>query len=89
MGHLTHDKGRLRHRVRRMRGQLEAVERAIEAGETCGKILMTLAACRGAMGALLSEIVEGHVREHVVPATGKARLRAAEELIAAVRSYVR
>jgi DNA-binding FrmR family transcriptional regulator len=67
------------------------VERALEANEECGRVLQTVSACRGALNALLAEVVEGHVREHVAASDVKPRDRAeaAEELVEIVRAYVK
>jgi len=67
------------------------VERALEEGQECGRVLQTIAACRGALTALLAEVVEGHVREQVAAPGVKAvdRVEAAEELVEIVRSYMK
>ncbi|MEW6749384.1 MAG: metal/formaldehyde-sensitive transcriptional repressor [Candidatus Latescibacterota bacterium] len=92
MAHTVRDKQQLLRRIRRIRGQLEAVEAALVAEQDCYTILQTLAACRGALNGLVGEVIEGHIRFHVVdpdtqPASASAR--AAQELIAIVRSYVK
>ena len=92
MAHTIRDKKKLQDRVRRVRGQLDAVERALEQEEECSTILMTLAACRGAMNSLMAEVIEGHIRYHVVdpdrrPTSGRAR--AAQELIRVVKAYLK
>lgn len=92
MSHTIHDKRKLLNRIRRIRGQVEGLERALEEERDCTAILQTVAACRGALNGLMSEIIEGHIREHVLdshgPASG-ARVAAAEELIDVVRAYLR
>jgi DNA-binding FrmR family transcriptional regulator len=90
VAHTKHDE-KLLARVRRLRGQIEAIERGIEAGDECAKILHLIAASRGAINALMSEVLEGHVREHVVdPAKERsaARAAAAQQLIDVLRSYL-
>ncbi len=92
MAHTTRDKRRLLLRVRRLRGQLDSVERALEGEEDCSVVLQRLAACRGALGGLLVEILEGHVRQHIVDPDKRPRspqTEAAEELINVIRSYLR
>jgi DNA-binding FrmR family transcriptional regulator len=88
--HTEHDKEKLCNRVRRIRGQLNAVEKALVEGEDCSTVLHTLTACRGAMDSLLYEIVEGHIRFHIVdpnvqPTSDQAK--ATKELLDALRSY--
>jgi FrmR/RcnR family transcriptional regulator, repressor of frmRAB operon len=91
MAHLHRHKDKLLHRIKRLQGQMSAVHRAIEEDQDCSAVLPTLAAARGAMNALLAEIIEGHMREHIVD-PGKRpdtpRRRAAQELIDVVRAYV-
>ncbi|QCI66884.1 metal/formaldehyde-sensitive transcriptional repressor [Phreatobacter stygius] len=92
MGHTTKDKDKLLARVRRIRGQVEAVERALEAETGCAEVLQLVASIRGAVNGLTAELIEDHIRFHVVdparePDAGKAQ--GAEELIGVVRTYFR
>jgi DNA-binding FrmR family transcriptional regulator len=92
MAHTIRDKQQLISRVRRIRGQLDAVERALDEEQECSAILQTLAACRGAINGLVGEVIEGHIRFHVVnpddkPASPQAK--AAQQLIEVIRSYVK
>jgi DNA-binding FrmR family transcriptional regulator len=88
MSHLVSNDALLK-RVRRLAGQIGAVERALVAGEDCATTLHIVAAVRGAVNGLLDEIVESHVREHVAhPALTEAeRAAGAEQLITAIRRY--
>jgi DNA-binding FrmR family transcriptional regulator len=91
MAHTIENKEKLLHRVRRLRGQLNAVEKALDEEKGCSTVLLTLAACRGAMDALMGEIIEGHIRFHVLdakhePTTGQKE--AAEELITVIHRYL-
>lgn len=92
MAHVIRDKEKLLQRVRRLRGQVDAVERALEAGAECGSILHTTAACRGAIDALMGELIEGHIRFHVADPDhrpGSERAKATQELIDIVKTYLR
>ncbi|SPE61495.1 conserved hypothetical protein [Verrucomicrobia bacterium] len=91
MAHTVKHKTRLIHRVRRLSGQLKAVERALEEERECSSVLLTLAACRGAMDSLMAEIIEGHIRFHILdPKQGSAEQRkAAQEVISVVRRYLK
>jgi FrmR/RcnR family transcriptional regulator, repressor of frmRAB operon len=92
MAHTTKDKEKLLSRVRRIRGQVEAIERALDGEQECTSILQLMAACRGALNGLMAEVMEGHIRFHVLdPESGKntPQLEAAEELIDIVRSYLK
>lgn len=77
-------------RVRRIKGQVEAIERALDGDGECEDILQLVASCRGALNGLMAELIEGHVRFHVLPPgenATSARAEAADELIAVVRRY--
>jgi DNA-binding FrmR family transcriptional regulator len=92
MSHTIVSKPKLLARVRRIRGQVEAVERALEAEVGCADVLMLLASVRGAVNGLTAELMEEHIRHHVVdPAreTDPDRARGATELIDVVRTYLR
>lgn len=90
MGHTIQDKTRLLHRVRRIRGQLEAVERALAEEHGCAKVMLTLAASRGAIHALMVELLEEHLRSHVVDAaSGRKRRTAADEVAKVFRMSLR
>ncbi|HXW83356.1 MAG TPA: metal/formaldehyde-sensitive transcriptional repressor [Candidatus Binataceae bacterium] len=92
MAETMREKDKLLARARRLRGQLQAVERALEAGKGCAEVLHLLAAARGAMNGLMAEVLEDHIRLHVVdPASERnhSRARGAEELIEVVQAYLR
>jgi DNA-binding FrmR family transcriptional regulator len=92
MAHTIRDKKKLVDRVRRIRGQVDGIEKALVDEQECATILQTIAACRGAINSLMAEVIEGHVRFHIVnpdrrPSSGQAK--AAQELIDLVKSYLR
>jgi DNA-binding FrmR family transcriptional regulator len=92
MGHTAREKTKLLNRVRRIRGQLEAVERALDAEHGCAEILHLLAAARGGMNGLMAEVIEDHIREHVAsPAIQDdgERARGADELVDVIRTYLK
>jgi DNA-binding FrmR family transcriptional regulator len=90
MSHLIKNKPRLVARVRRLIGQLEAVERALDTDAACGEILNQVASIRGAVGGLTAELIEAHVREHILNAAGDEERRdGADELMDAVRTYLK
>jgi FrmR/RcnR family transcriptional regulator, repressor of frmRAB operon len=92
MGHTTKDKRKLLNRVRRIRGQIEAVERLLEAEKECGEVLQQIAACRGSINGLMAEVIEGHIRCHIA-VVGEDRKspksKAIEDLIAITDSYLK
>jgi len=88
MGHTRESKSNLLARVRRIRGQVEAIEKALDSEQECTDVLQLIAAARGAMNGLMNEVVEGHIRYHVLsPKAAPAERAGADELIAIVRSY--
>ena len=90
MAQAKSEKDKLRNRIRRVRGQIEAVERAIDDDKGCATVLHLIVAARGAMSSLMSEVIEDHIRLHVVdPIKDAERARGAEELIDAVQAYLK
>jgi len=92
MGHTTKDRQKLRTRLNRIKGQIGAIEKALDEEQECSKILQTIAACRGAINGLMAEVMEGHVRHHVIDPKRKPtseQAEAAEELIDLVNRYLK
>ena len=91
MPHSPVEKKRVLARVRRIRGQAEALERALEAGADCGPVLQQIAAIRGAVNGLMSEVMEAHMREEFgQPAASDAQRQARiQEMTSLVRSYLK
>ena len=92
MAHLVRDKKKLLNRVRRLRGQLNAIERELEEERDCSETLQTIAACRGAINGLMAQVLEGHIRYHVVDPDQRptsAQARATQEVIDVIRTYLK
>jgi len=91
MSHTIKEKTKLLNRVRRVRGQIEALERAVDEEKGCTEVLHLVVAARGAMNSLMAEIIEDHIRVHVVDPDRErgARARGAEELIDIVQAYLK
>jgi DNA-binding FrmR family transcriptional regulator len=90
--HTVKDKAKLILRVRRIRGQVEAMERALEADPECSDLLQLITAARGAMNGLMAELLEGHIRFHVLDPgqkTSSEQALAADELVDIIRSYLK
>ena len=84
------EKMKLLQRVRRLRGQLDAVERLVNSDGDCGDQLMLLAAVRGGVNGLMAEILETHIRFHLVDgAKEQIAPELAEDLIDLVRAYLK
>jgi FrmR/RcnR family transcriptional regulator, repressor of frmRAB operon len=92
MTHTVREKQKLLARVRRIRGQVEAIERALESEAGCEKVMHLLAGLRGATSGLMAEVVEDHVRTHLVDADkhpGALNVEAADQLLDVIRTYVK
>ncbi len=78
--------------MRRIRGQIEALERALKAEKGCTEVLHQIAAVRGAVNGLMAQVIEGHIHTHVAnPAvkTHAARQKGAAELIDVIHVYLK
>lgn len=78
MPHSPEDKKRALTRLRRIRGQAEALERAVESGTECSALLQQIAALRGAANGLMAEVLESHFRETF----GQARAAVTQQAVA-------
>ena len=88
---ISREKQKLLFRIKRIRGQFAAVERALEAGDECADILMLLAAIRGGVNGLMAEILEDHVRLHIMTPekSDDSPEELAEDLISLIRAYLK
>jgi len=90
MSHTIRDKNQLLLRVRRIRGQLDAVERQLQEEQDCSTVLLTVSSARGAINGLMAEIIEGHIRERVAdPHTRGEKARATQLLVDVVNRYLK
>jgi DNA-binding FrmR family transcriptional regulator len=92
MSHTVRQKTKLLNRVRRLRGQIEAIERALEAEAECIDVMQQVVSVRGAANSLMAELMEDHIRFHVSdPAhdRDKNRAKGSEQLIEVVHSYLK
>jgi DNA-binding FrmR family transcriptional regulator len=92
MSHTITQKKKLLARVRRIRGQVEGIERALANEAGCDQVMHLIAGTRGAMAGLMAEVVEDHVRTHLVDAEKHPRALntdAAEQLLDVVRTYLK
>jgi DNA-binding FrmR family transcriptional regulator len=91
MTHTVREKTKLLARVRRIRGQVDAIERALEAEVGCADVLQVIASVRGAVNGLMAEVIEDHVRCHVgAPSlAAKDRADAVDELVDVVNAYLK
>jgi len=89
MSHTTSNKDHLLARIRRIAGQIAAIERAIADEKGCSEVLHQVAGVRGAVLGLMDELIESHLREHVARSglTDAERAEAVDELAAIIRRY--
>lgn len=91
MAHTIHNKRALLTRIRRIKGQSEALERALDQEADCGAVLQQIAAIRGAINGLMAEVLEGHVRDHLGAEVTdpERRQEDVQVVLAALRSYMK
>lgn len=91
MSHTIETKKPLLARIRRVKGQIEALERLVDNDADCSPVLQQAAAIRGAVSALMSEVLEGHLRDHLggEGLSRKERLQDIESVIRILRSYLK
>jgi len=90
MPHTIRERTGLLARIRRIKGQAGAIEKALDREAECAAVLQQIAAIRGAINGLMSEVLEGHLREHVAaPGSGKERQRDVETVVRVLRSYLK
>ncbi|WP_076591243.1 metal/formaldehyde-sensitive transcriptional repressor [Herminiimonas arsenitoxidans] len=90
MSHVKENK-KLLARIRRMKGQVIALEKALEGDSDCGAVLQQIAAIRGAANGLMGEVLESHIREHLGENAASAQERQddIEQVVSVLRSYLK
>jgi len=91
MGHVEKEKKKLLNRLRRIKGQIEAIERSVQKDHECARVLQQATSCRGALDGFIGEVIEDHIREHLVDpgaAADDPRRVAADELVDIVHAYL-
>jgi DNA-binding FrmR family transcriptional regulator len=92
MTHTIREKKKLLARVRRIRGQVEAIERALKEEAGCEQVMHLIAGVRGAIAGLMAEVLEDHVHTHLVDAKKHPHAldtEAAGQLLDAIRTYLK
>jgi DNA-binding FrmR family transcriptional regulator len=88
MSHVTNDR-KLLSRIRRIRGQIEGLERAVLEGQDCYKVLQQTAAARGALNGLVAELIESHLRFHTFSKRSVSKnTPELDEVMTVIRSYL-
>ena len=91
MTNISKEKQKLLARTKRIRGQVDAIERSLTGEEDCADVLMLLANIRGGINSLMAEVLEDHIRLHMLSEAKGARMTdaLAEDLIDLVRAYLK
>lgn len=91
MSHMIHGKKKILTRIRRIKGQADALEKALEQDVECIAILQQIAAIRGAANGLMAEVLEGHIREHlgVEDLSQEQRQIEIEQVVGILKSYLK
>jgi FrmR/RcnR family transcriptional regulator, repressor of rcnA expression len=91
MSHTNRERTKLLNRMKRIRGQMETIERTLGTDDhDCADVLMLLAAVRGGINGLMAEVLEDHIRLHLLK-DGHVSLTPdlGEDLIDLVRAYLK
>ena len=91
MSHTIRQKAKLSTRVARIRGQVDAIARALDDELECGEVLRRIASARGAMNSLMAEVMEDHIRTHAFRAAKPKsdESEAADAIVEVLRSYLK
>lgn len=90
MPHSAEETKRVLTRVRKARGQLDALARALEEGADCAPVLQQLAAIRGAINGVMAGVLESHLREEFTHLAGPAESQGSiDDVVTLVRTYLR
>lgn len=90
MTHVARNQKKLLGRVRRIGGQVAALEAALDSDVPCAQVLVQIAAVRGAVHGLMMEVLNHHLHEHVVvEANERRRAREMSAVTALMRTYVK
>jgi DNA-binding FrmR family transcriptional regulator len=91
MSHLEKEKQKLIARIKRIRGQVDSIERSLTTDDDCADVLMLLANVRGGINSLMAEVLEDHIRLHMLSNEKNAMpsVELAEDLIGLVRAYLK
>ena len=92
MAHTVREKQKLLARVRRIKGQIESIERSLDSEAECGQVMHLIAGVRGSLAGLMAEVVESHVHTHLVDAEKYPKAldaEAAEQLLEVIRAYLK
>lgn len=87
MNHIHQDK-KILNRVKRLKGQITSIEQSLESNEnSCIEILQQVAAVKGALNGLMNELIEQHLRHHVLEDTSNLNETELQEFLKLLKRY--
>ena len=90
MAHTIANKEKLILRIKKIKGQLNSIEKALENENDCFKVLQQISASRGAIQSLMSEVLDGHIKEHLGNhVSEEQREQEIENLSSLLKSYLK
>lgn len=90
MAHTIANKEKLILRIKKIKGQLNSIEKALEEERDCFNVLQQISASRGAIQSLMSEVLDGHIKEHLGShVSDEQREKEIENLSALLKSYLK
>lgn len=90
MAHIIANKEKLLLRIKKIKGQLNAIEKAVEDEKDCFKVLQQISASRGAIQSLMSEVLDSHIKEHLGNhVSEKQREEEIENLALLLKTYLK
>lgn len=88
MAHLHHDK-KILNRVKRIQGQVAAVEKSLSSPESsCIDVLQQVAAVKGAVNGLMNQLIEQHLKAHVLKDTEQVNDEEVQQFLALLQRYL-
>ncbi|MBU2985636.1 metal/formaldehyde-sensitive transcriptional repressor [Saccharophagus degradans] len=89
MSHTIKNKKSLITRIRRIKGQASALEKLLETEPECNKVLQQISAIRGATNGLMLEVLDDHLREHLLTSDVEQKHDDLNEVIKILRTYLK
>lgn len=85
------EQNKLQSRINRIRGQVDAVDRLLREQQDCLTLLQQISAVRGAVDSLMAEVLEHHIREHLVDeqTLSEQKQHEVDVLVKTLKSYLK
>lgn len=90
MAHIIANKEKLMLRLKKVKGQISAIEKAIESESDCFGVLQQISAVRGSVQSLMGEVLDDHIKEHLGNhVDDERREKEIENLTSLLKTYLR